>query len=76
MRLGTTELKKTWFVFPGFIWGKRGEGVVRLCFLVYVCGVVLDDLANGGCVVVLVVSSRMVSMVLVLLGVGPILGNG
>ena len=42
----------------------------------YVCGVLVDDWANGGCVVVLVVSSRMMSMVLVLLGVGLILGNG
>ena len=57
MRLGTTELKKIWFVFPGLIWGKKGEGVVRSCFLVYVCGVLVDDWANGGCVVVLVSDS-------------------
>ena len=42
----------------------------------YVCGLLVDDWANGDCVVVLVVSSRMMSMVLVLLGVDPILGNG
>ena len=42
----------------------------------YVCGVLVDGWANDDCVVVLVVSSRMMSMVLVLLGVDPILGNG
>ena len=54
---------------PGFVWGKGKEGVVWFG----VCGALLGDWANCGCVDVLVtsvVSLRMVSMVLVLWGVG------
>ena len=41
------------------------------------CGEPSDDWVNGGCIEVYkVVSSRMVSKVLVLSGVGPILRNG
>ena len=40
------------------------------------CGVVLYGCANGSYVDAFVVISIMVNIVLVLLGVGPILGNG
>ena len=49
--------------------GEGEEGVVWIS----VCGAHLRDRANGGSVEVFV---YMVSMVLVLLGVGVILGNG
>ena len=37
-------------VFPGLVWGKRGDGVG----LFSVCGVLLDDLANSSCADVLI----------------------
>ena len=40
------------------------------------CGVVLYDCANDSYVDAFVVISLMVNIVLVLLGVGPVLGNG
>ena len=58
-------------MFPGLIWGKKKAGVVGRCDLVCVECFQLIQL-----MVVSLVSSLMVSMVLVLLGVGPILGNG
>ena len=51
---------------PRPVWGKRGEGIVWST----VCGAPLD---NGLMVIMLMFYSHVVSMVLSLLGVGPVL---
>ena len=52
-RGGATELNKHCIrVFPRFVCGKEGEGVVAWCALV--CGVLLHDWADGDYVDILV----------------------
>ena len=69
-------MKKTIVVYLLELFEERGEK--GQCDLVCVCGGSLDDWANAmGLVVVMLMSySRVVSLVFVLWGVGPILRNG